>query len=122
MDGVKCKFRDHEFEVLPLTAGLLRKGALELMRQNDELVQKNDYLAAFDVKVKLITMALQQNNPDVTEDQMADLIDFRNYLPAWSVILGGTGLGEGEAPGGTSPPSPSNTSMTPGTSNPSTDP
>lgn len=122
MDGVKCKFRDKEFEVFPLTAGLLRRGALDLMRQNDELVQKNDYLGAFDVKVKLIAMAIKQNYPEVTEEGLADIVDFRNYISAWNVILGGTGLGEGEAPGGTSPPTPESTSMTPGTSGPSTDP
>jgi hypothetical protein len=115
MDGVKCKLRDKEFYVLPLTVGLLRKGGLDLMKKNDELVTSGDYLGALDAKVQLITMAIKQNHPDVTIDDMYDIIDLRNYLQAWSIVLGGTGLGEGEAPASTSPPETQTSPTTPGT-------
>jgi hypothetical protein len=115
MDGVKCKLRDKEFYILPLTVGLLRKGGLDLMKKNDELVQANDYIGALDVKVQLITMAVKQNYPDVTVDKMYDLVDLRNYVQAWNVVLGGTGLGEGEAPASTSPPETQTNPTTPGT-------
>jgi hypothetical protein len=96
-EGIKCKLRDREFDVLPLTVGLLRKGVLDLMKQNDEMVKAENYLGALEIKVQIIGQALRQNYP-ITDDELYDLVDLRNYLQMWSIVLGGTGLGEGGAP------------------------
>jgi hypothetical protein len=90
--GVEIELAGKKYILPPLTAGQLRKGILAKMKENDELVDKGQYYEALNVKSAIIAEALRRNYPHITDEDVEDMLDLRNYEKAWEVILGGSGL------------------------------
>jgi hypothetical protein len=90
--GVEIELAGEKYVLPPLTAGQLRKGVLDKMRENDSLIEQGKYYEAISVKNSIIAEALRRNYPHFTDEDVEDMLDLRNYDKAWEIILGGSGL------------------------------
>jgi hypothetical protein len=88
--GKTFNISGQDYVVPALTVGILRKGGRDLIRQHDEMVNKEDVgiFDMMDMKAKVVFLALQRNYPDMTEDQFADIIDVEILPEIWWSVLG----------------------------------
>ena len=98
--GIKIQLGDKEFEIPPLSLGMLRSGLMEKMKKHDEMLQKpdmdaNDLLL---IRGEIIFAAMKRNYPEMDETEVFDRLDYGNVSRAWAAILGLSGF-VGEAPG-----------------------
>ena len=105
--GVTVTMGGQDWVVPPLTLGQLRR----LMPKVRELTEIGASMgeAQISVLVDIVTAALQRNYPEMTTDQVENLLDLGNASAVLNGVLtgsglksGGTPVGEGPAPG-TSP-------------------
>ena len=98
--GVKIQLGDKEFEIPPISLGMLRGGLMEKMKKHDEMLldsnmNANDLLL---LRGEIIFAALKRNYPDLTEDEAFERLDYGNTSDAWRAVLGLSGF-VGEAQG-----------------------
>lgn len=113
--GKKIILAGKEYVLPPLTLGQLRNGALELIKEHDKIVTEGNSFDSFEIRGKIVVMALQRNYPDLTEEKaFNELLDMKNVNDHWLTCLGSSGLTPGEElaaaktqenPSGTSDPS-----------------
>lgn len=120
--GVKIQLGDKEFEIPPISLGMLRGGLMEKMKKHDEMLQSpgmdaNDLLLA---RGEIIFAALKRNYPDLSEEEAFNRLDYGNVSKAWQAILGLSGF-MGEALGTTQEVSATVSSLTTPPSPPPTD-
>lgn len=90
--GVEIELDGEKYVLPPLTLGQLRGGVRDKMRLNDELIEQNKFWEALDIKAQIIAEALRRNYPDLSDEDVAGMIDLRNYDRAWEIVLGGSGF------------------------------
>jgi hypothetical protein len=105
--GVAVAMAGQDWLVPPLTLGQLRR----LMPKVRELTEIGASMgeAQIAVLVEIVTVALQRNYPDVSADQVENLLDLGNASVVLNAVLTGSGLkprgtpvGEARAPEATS--------------------
>ena len=94
--GKKFRLGEQEYVVPALTIGQLRNGALEKLREHDELVAAGKAFEAMYLRAELILAALRRNYPSATEDLVLDTLDLHNIGPIWLYVLGVSGFTPGE--------------------------
>jgi len=109
--GTKITIGETEYTVPSLTLKQLRSGALEKIRENDQLITDGKAWESFVPRVQVIGMALRRNYPDLTDDALEDLLDMRNINEVWLAVLGASDL---RADGGAVPADPPLTPTTSG--------
>lgn len=102
--GVTVAMGDQDWIVPPLTLGQLRR-LMPKMRQLTEIGASMGE-PQISVLVDIVTAALQRNYPEMTTDQVENLLDLGNAGAVLSAVLTGSGLkpdgaavGEALAPG-----------------------
>lgn len=90
--GVEIELAGEVYTLPPLTLGQLRAGLMDKMRKNDELIANSEYWEALQIKAEVITAALQRNYPDLSQEDVENMLDLRNYDKAWEIVLGGSGF------------------------------
>ena len=105
--GVSVTMGGHDWVVPPLTLGQLRR-LMPKVRQLTEIGASMGE-AQISVLVDIVAAALQRNYPEITTDQVENLLDLGNANAVLNAVLTGSGLkpdgtpvGEAPAPG-TSP-------------------
>lgn len=92
--GVKIQLGDKEFEIPPLSLGMLRSGLMEKMQKHDEML-KNPDMNANDLLLlrgEIIFAALKRNYPEMDESDAFERLDYGNVSKAWAAILGLSGF------------------------------
>jgi hypothetical protein len=103
--GVKISMGGRDWIVPPLTLGMMRRLLPQIMRLHDCGAGSSTGSGdgeEIDVIIDLVTAAMQRNYPDMTPQQVEDLLDLGNARAVVAAILTGSGLrpvGEDEAPG-----------------------
>jgi hypothetical protein len=90
LDGIAVRMGGREWIVPPLTLGQLRR----LWPQVQRLGEVGAGLGEDEITamVDLVTAALQRNYPDLTPEQVADLLDLGNSGAVLNAVLTGSGL------------------------------
>jgi hypothetical protein len=118
--GMPIAMAGQDWLVPPLTLGQLRR----LMPKVRELTEIGASMgeSQIAVLVEIVTAALQRNYPDVTADQVENLLDLGNAGVVLNVVLTGSGLkprgtpvGEAPAPGTASGADPVTSGLLPTT-------
>jgi hypothetical protein len=88
--GVKVSMGGKEFEVPPLTLGQLRRlmPKVRLLTEIDTSMGEEQ----IGILIELVTAALNRNYPDITAEQVENLLDLGNAQEVMSSILTGSGL------------------------------
>jgi len=98
IEGVKIKLGGREFVAPPLNFKALRKFTpqLPVLTQIGD-VPTNEQI---DVVLDIVHFALARNYPELTRDELEELLDLANLTDALQAILGASGLEKtsGEAP------------------------
>ncbi len=103
LPGVTITIGECEWIVPPLTLGQLRRLMPKVRQLSVIDTQMGDTEIA--IVVEIVTAALQRNYPDVTADEVENILDLANAGRVLSAVLTGSGLkagttpGEAEAPG-----------------------
>ncbi|RBB38909.1 hypothetical protein DPV79_16145 [Burkholderia reimsis] len=90
IDGVSVKLGARDFVIPPLNFKLLQTLAepLAVVNKGGSFVSDPETRAAF---VAVITACVQRNYPEVTNDDMLDLLDVSNAQAAMLALLGVSG-------------------------------
>jgi hypothetical protein len=88
--GVSVAMGGQEWMVPPLTLGQLRR----LMPQVRQLTEIGASMGEEQiwVLVDIVTVALQRNYPDMTQDKVENLLDLGNAAAVLNAVLTGSGL------------------------------
>ncbi len=99
--GVAVAMAGHDWLVPPLTLGQLRR----LMPKVRELTEIGASMgeAQIAVLVEIVTAALQRNYPEVSADQVENLLDLGNASVVLNAVLTGSGLKPRGTPVGEAP-------------------
>ncbi len=92
IDGELIKIGGKEFVMPPLNFGRLKKlkPELEILRAADNCnTLENEVL---DAEITIIHSALTRNYPDITREQVEDLIDLRNVHSIMPAVMAQSGL------------------------------
>ena len=91
--GVEVEFAGQSWTVPPLTLGQLRR----LMPKVRELSAVDHQMGEtqIGVLVEIVTAAMQRNYPELTAEQVEDLLDLGNAGMVLSAVLTGSGLKRG---------------------------
>lgn len=95
---------DKEYNVPPLSLGQLRNGALELLKEHDALSAQPEAERSasygydlFQLRGRVILLALQRNYPELTEDFVFGGLDMENTNDIFLKVIGLSGFNLGEA-------------------------
>lgn len=102
-DGVKITIGDTDYIVPPLNLGRLRKLRAELDAVQEFRDSKTLTDEQIDVYINVIHSALTRNYPDITREDIEDMIDLVNLGPVFKAIMGISGLVQGGARPGDAP-------------------
>jgi hypothetical protein len=105
LDGVRVKLGGAEYIVPPLSLRSLKK----LGKKIQELSNINSVPTEeqTDALLEVIHAALVRNYPDITLDDLADLVDLGNMLEVFPAVLAVSGLKQNVVPGGSPGEAPS---------------
>jgi hypothetical protein len=94
--GVVIQMGGHDWQVPPLTLGNLKQlwPKIQKMKMTTDTSALMDQ---FDDVIELIEVALKRNYPDVTRDELLDLLDMGNLQAVITAVMQGSGLKPGEA-------------------------
>jgi len=99
--GDKVTIGDREFVVPPLTFKQIRnlEPQIKLMGSGD--IRPGETQEKFNALITVVHAALSRNYPQLSRDDLEDLIDLSNVLPVVNAVMGVSGfrklLGEGGA-------------------------
>lgn len=95
-----------EFEVPPLTFGQLRRLSKEIEILTTAKITASASIEQQEALLKVIHAALSRNYPDLTLEDMDDLIDMGNVLPTIEAVMSVSGFVKvsGTAQGGAESP------------------
>jgi hypothetical protein len=96
INGTKIQIGTVEYTVPPLTLGQLRGNGISLIRQHDELLGSGKGFESYEIRGKVIFLALSRNYPELTEEELFDQLDMKNINKIWLAVLGSSGLTPGE--------------------------
>lgn len=96
--GKKINIGGTEYIVPPLTLGQLRTGITENLEKHDKLIGEGKLFEALSLRGEIIALAMQRNYPELSTENVLELLDTQNVNSVWMFILGMSGLGEEEAP------------------------
>lgn len=96
LKGYSVNIKGTEYMVPPLSLGLLRSGALDMLREHDKLVEAGDSFGYMELRGKIILLALRRNYPEFPEEMLFDFLDLSNVGTIWLSILGASGFSPGE--------------------------
>jgi hypothetical protein len=100
--GIKIPMGDHEYEVPPLTLGQLRR----LQARTADL-SSGDAGKVMMAICEIVQAAMSRNYPNITVENVEELIDLGNREKVIAAVLGSSGLKLGEAMAVTSVGGPS---------------
>ena len=90
--GVKIPMGDHEYEVPPLTLGQLRRLQSRLAD-----LSSGDTALVMGAVCEIVQAAMSRNYPNLTVENVEELIDLGNRERVIAAVLGNSGLKLGEA-------------------------
>jgi hypothetical protein len=93
IEGVEIKMGDRTYTVPPLNFRQLKKYSADLARFSTITNGGNPY-DGMTLAVPVITAAIQRNYPDVTEDEVSDMIDMGNYRRVLEAVMGVSGIAD----------------------------
>lgn len=98
-EGELVKLGDREFVVPSLSVNQARRLWPEILDLNKG-VTLADFPKKLDAALPIILAALSRNYPDITIEQLGDLVDVRNFPRLMKIIAGQSGMSPkpGEAP------------------------
>src|ERR1700746_47381 len=99
--GVSVTMGGQDWVVPPLNLGQLRR-FMPKVRQLTEIGASMGE-AQISVLVDIVTAALQRNYPEITTDQVENLLDLGNANVVLNAVLTGSGLKPGGTPVGEAP-------------------
>lgn len=94
--GTKVNINGEEYVIPPLSLGQLRNGALGFLQEHDRLIAETKVFEAYEIRSKVILLALQRNYPDFQEDKLVSFLDMANIGSIWLSVLGASGFTPGE--------------------------
>lgn len=99
--GVEIKLGDKVFTIAPLNFITLKKVA-PLLKSFEKLDGKTMPEAEdFDAMITIIHLAIKRNHPEVTSDEIGELLDMQNVMEVITKIMGASGSkSAGEAKAG----------------------
>ena len=110
--GTTVNLGGTDYLLPPLSLGQLRNGVLALMKRHDELIASEDGSERWEaccIRGEIVGHALKRNYPDLTDEQVMELLDTKTTNDAWLIVLGASGFPQQEVAGaalpGTSDPS-----------------
>jgi hypothetical protein len=101
-EGQTLKLGDREFVVPPLNWKRIRKllPVLERIRSVGPVMVREFTEAMLDDYIEVIYEAVSRNYPEVTRDELEDLVDLVTAPQVFMAVMGQSGLAQGEpAPG-----------------------
>jgi len=104
LDGVRLNLGGREYVVPPLNFAALRR--LEHDIQTVQGLSGIPTGEAIDAVVRIAHAAISRNYPDITVEDMAELIDMGNITHVLNAVMGVSGLREGKAPAAAGTESP----------------
>jgi hypothetical protein len=94
--GIKIALGDKEFEVPPISLGMLRNGLGEKLVQHDKLITEpgNNYTPLLILRGEIVIAALRRNYSEVefSDFDLWDRLDYANVNAAWNAVLGLSGM------------------------------
>ena len=99
--GVEIKLGDKVFTIAPLNFATLKKVApmLKSFEKLDGKTMPSE--ADFDAMITIIHLAIKRNHPEVTTEEVAEMLDMQNIMETISTIMGASGSkSAGEAKAG----------------------
>ena len=92
-EGTEIKLGGQSYTLPPLSLGQIKRlrPKLDAMRESPE--------TAIDTMAEAIHMALSRNYPEMTREQVEDMVDTGNVLPLFRAVVTVSGM-ELRAPGG----------------------
>lgn len=92
-EGVALKFGEGEFVIPPLNLGQVKRliPLIEKMRNGTDDAEK------FDAVVTVAHAALSRNYPDLTIEQVEEMVDLGNLKKVIDAVMGISGFVSGEA-------------------------
>jgi hypothetical protein len=104
IDGVEVRLAGRTFTIAPLSFRHLQQFKTQLAEVAEAVNGNPDGVVAFEMLPKMIPLigaAIRRNNPEVTDDDVTDLVDMGNYTAVFRAILAvnelNRPLGEGKA-------------------------
>lgn len=96
IDGVKIKIGDAEYTIPPLNFKAIKRLQTEIAKMADIQVGATITAEQLDAMVCIVHSALVRNYPDMTEDQVAEIVDLGNAGTIIQAIMGVSGFVQGE--------------------------
>jgi len=94
IDGVSIKLAGKDYNIPPLSFRQLRVLRKEMSMLDGIIGMPDD--KQMGAVVTIVHAALSRNYPDITNDQVFDMIDLGNLKPTIHAIMGISGLTQGE--------------------------
>jgi hypothetical protein len=91
-EGISVKLGGREFIVPPLNFKPLRR-FLPIVQN---LQNESDPIKLMDIYVDILHAAIRRNYPEMTRDDLEELLDFSNAPKVFQAIMGASGLKTGE--------------------------
>jgi hypothetical protein len=93
---MQLKIKDVNYDVPALSLNSLRNGGLDLIKQGDELLkdETKSWLDIINSRGKVVLLALRQVNPQLTEEDVFDVLHMANIGTVYNTVIGLSGLGE----------------------------
>ena len=95
-DGVKVKIGDQELIVPSLTVKQARSVWPEILEMDKQGVTLDTVPLQWDRGVKVIHTALSRNYPELTTDQLEEMLELRDWAKLIKIVSGQSGMLPGE--------------------------
>jgi hypothetical protein len=100
IDGVSVRMGGRDFTIPPLTLGMVKRLAPQLEKMGGADPASISGPEAADACVTVIHAALKRNYPELTQDEVEELLDLGNMQKVTHAVMGISGLiPSGEAQG-----------------------
>lgn len=99
IDGARIRLRGREFTIPPLTLAAIKRLTLNgsIAAINAASASGAMSVEQIDAALALVYEAMRPNYPDITVDEIADLVDMGNMKPVVQAVMAQSGFVEGEA-------------------------
>ncbi len=99
IDGVSVRMGGREWTVPPLTLGQMKRLAPKLAVLSVAGAPSAMTAEQIDAIGQIVAAALSRNYPEMTPENVLELLDGGNTVAVYAAVLTGSGLKQGERPG-----------------------
>ena len=94
----KLQIDGKDYLVPAITLGQLRKTLKAKIEEHDKIALESRVFDALDKRAEIICDVMTAKYPELTQDQILDVLDMQNTGEIWLAMLGASGFKPGEVP------------------------